>query len=164
MLFKGIFLVVIDYFHTRLFLAEWRIVSLILQLIQFLFVQKIIMKRAFSTVLSALIAVGAIGAGKAVYATPTEADGLTERCDYLPHDEEEPTVSMACSFIEDENGVSILWADGVYSEFEAFREAHDGTPVGLYLDKRGGIVRPETGLGSNVRQYQMEQGYVVVYL
>lgn len=122
------------------------------------------MKRAFSTVLSVLIAVGVVGASKAVYATPTEADGLTERCDFLPYGEEAATVSMACSFIEDEAGVSILWADGVYSEFEAFREAQDDESVGLYLDKRGGVVRQQTGLGSDVRQFQMEQGTVVVYL
>ncbi|MEL6354095.1 MAG: hypothetical protein AAFR58_20440 [Cyanobacteria bacterium J06627_28] len=126
--------------------------------------QKIIMKRAFSTVLSVLIAAGVVGASKAVYATPTEADGLNERCDFLPYGEEAPTVSMACSFIEDEVGVSILWADGIYSEFEAFHQTHGNASEGLYLDERGGLVRQQTGFGSTVRQFQMEQGTVVVYL
>ncbi|MEO1622444.1 MAG: hypothetical protein AAFU53_15605 [Cyanobacteria bacterium J06632_3] len=122
-------------------------------------------KRSFAATLAALISLGIFGAGQPAEATPSETF-VTEGayCEYYPKGSVGAIASMPCSFIQDERQVDILWADGVYSQFEQIRSLHDGTLTGLYVDRRGGIVQQlETGTTHN-HHFEMEAGSLYVYV
>jgi hypothetical protein len=89
---------------------------------------------------------------------PANADSRKARCSYYLKGEDSAQVSMPCTFSQRQGNVSIQWKDGVRNDFRLLN-----AKSGQYVDKRGGEVRRENGLGQSGTVFRMEKGSIFVY-
>jgi len=89
---------------------------------------------------------------------PAQADTVSAECEYRPNNERERIVKMPCRVSQGQGFVSIVWNDGITSEFIPLDLEN-----WLYTDKRGGRVQRQYHPGVGQWLFKMEAGSIFVY-